>query len=609
MWAMALAVGVTDGVIVKLGVVRFASRIPRNPVIIAILSAVAALVMAPAGTLRRMVVALPGTPGKLRLILAAAWAWSVHRVARAWRVLQERLPQCAPVLAAGLAVGIVTIAIAKGAFVAGGSDSYSYLSQAELWVHGTLRVEQPIMREVPWAHAFVPLGYTLTPDRSAIVPITAPGYPLVMAAFERIGGHRAVFYVVPLLGGLAVWATYVMGRRMAGRMVGLSSALLLATSPPFLFQLMFPMSDVPATSWWSLALALMLFDSRGAAFATGLSTGLAILTRPNLVPVAVAPGLFFLWSAVRERTLTGRAAERAWLFAAGMIPFCVAIAILNTFWYGSPLSNGYNTFDRLYGVQNVWPNLARYPRWLIDTETPIVLLMFVAPFLLPRRAGLDIRDTPRPLAMTWLLFIIAVFGCHVFLIPFDAWWYLRYLLPAFPAMCVLTTMAILSISTRLMRPVRDIATAAVILFLAARGLRYAADHAVFGFQEGERKYVSVGEYVARRLPERAIIMASVHGGSIRYYSGRMTVLWPAIPDTRLDVIIEQFRRLGLHPYLVVEQGEKADFRKRFQDGGDLAALAWPPIAQLRHRSAVEIYDLVDRQPVADGRHESTEIID
>ena len=177
LWAIALALGVTDGVIVELGVVRFTSRIPRNPVIIATLSAMAALVLAPAGTLRRMVVALPGTLGKLRLILATAWAWSVHRVARRWRVLQERLPQCAPVLAAGLAAGTITVAIAKGAFVAGGSDSYSYLSQAELWVHGTLRVEQPIMREVSWARAFAPLGYTLTPDRSAIVPITAPGYP------------------------------------------------------------------------------------------------------------------------------------------------------------------------------------------------------------------------------------------------------------------------------------------------------------------------------------------------------------------------------------------------------------------------------------------------
>ena len=396
---------------------------------------------------------------------------------------------------------------------------------------------------------------------------------------------------------------------MAGRLVGLSAAALLATSPSFLLQVMSPMSDVPATGWWSLALVLMLLGSRGAAFAAGLSAGFAILTRPNLVPLAVIPGLFLVWSAVRERTLTGRAAQRVWLFAAGTLPFCLAVASLNTFWYGAPLSNGYAPLDRLYDVKNVWLNLARYPRWLIDAQTPVVLLMFVAPFLLPRRADGDIGDAPRRVAVAWLLFIIAVFGCHVLLTPFDAWWYLRYLLPAFPAMYVLTSVAILSISTRLMRPLRDIATIVVIVLLAARGLRYAYDNLVFDFQASQKKFVSVGEYVARRLPQHAIVFAHMHSGSIRYYSGRTTVLWSAIPETELGVIVEQFRRLGLHPYLVIERGEKVDFRQQFQHGSDLAALDWPPIAQLHDVPAVEIYDLVDRQPAANGRHDSTEIID
>ena len=63
---------------------------------------------------------------------------------------------------------------------------------------------------------------------------------MVMAVFERVAGSGAVFYVVPLLGGAAVWATYLMGAVTAGPAVGLAAAVLLATSPVFLYQLMTP---------------------------------------------------------------------------------------------------------------------------------------------------------------------------------------------------------------------------------------------------------------------------------------------------------------------------------------------------------------------------------
>src|SRR6185295_3687578 len=116
-------------------------------------------------------------------------------------------------------------------------------------------------------------GYTPAPHGPAIVPVYAPGLPMVMAIFERLAGPQAVFYVVPLLGGVAVWATYLMGTGVAGRMVGLSAAVMLATSPVFLYQLMFPMSDVPVTAWWALCLALLACKRRDASLAAGLIAG------------------------------------------------------------------------------------------------------------------------------------------------------------------------------------------------------------------------------------------------------------------------------------------------------------------------------------------------
>ena len=50
----------------------------------------------------------------------------------------------------------------------------------------------------------------------------APGLPMQMALFESLGGRDAVFYVMPLLAGVAVWATYALGRVPAGGVSALS---------------------------------------------------------------------------------------------------------------------------------------------------------------------------------------------------------------------------------------------------------------------------------------------------------------------------------------------------------------------------------------------------
>ena len=90
-----------------------------------------------------------------------------------------------------------------------------------------------------------------------------------MALFQRLAGARAVFYVVPLLGGLCVWMTSVLGTSVHGRLTGTLAAILVATSPSFLVELMAPASDVAATALWTSTLALALRNSPAAAFAPG----------------------------------------------------------------------------------------------------------------------------------------------------------------------------------------------------------------------------------------------------------------------------------------------------------------------------------------------------
>ena len=105
------------------------------------------------------------------------------------------------------------LGVAYSTTVAGGADAYGYVSQADRWLRGSLKVEQPWSAELPWPSrrwSASPLGYRPIDDEAfwQLVPIYSPGLPLMMAAAKTVGGHAAVFWIVPLCGALLVIATY-----------------------------------------------------------------------------------------------------------------------------------------------------------------------------------------------------------------------------------------------------------------------------------------------------------------------------------------------------------------------------------------------------------------
>jgi hypothetical protein len=529
----------------------------------------------------------------------------------------QRLARVAVVLAVA---AIVIFGVTRGLFVAAAADAYGYVSQADLWARGSPIVHQSFAREMTWPNAaqtLAPLGYrprTADPRDTDIVPTYSPGLPMLMAVFKLAGGPRAVFLVVPLLGGLAVWATYLMGTRLAGSLVGASAAILLAASPTFLFEVVSPTSDVPCTAWWALALAWLMVERRSAAFGAGLATGLAILTRPNLAPLAVIPGAVLVWRAATER-LRGSGgslqATRMLLFAAGSIPACIVVALINRRLYGAPFASGYGPLDALYSWSYLWPNLARYPRWIVQTETVVVLLALVAPFALRAHASAPGREGwPRRLAIVWWCFIAANVLSYIFYLPFDEWWYVRFLMPAYPPLLVLSCAALwrlVSPLTRLAIGANDLAAATVVGAVAWHGVAFSTDRGAQLQWIAEQRYATVGRYIASTLPERAVLISMQHSGGIRYYSGRITVRYDVMRQTDLDLVVEELRRLGYSPYLVLDDWEEPQFRQRFEGQSALAGLDWMPVARLAS-DHVRIYDTADRQAGRPDRQRIPETI-
>jgi hypothetical protein len=473
-------------------------------------------------------------------------------------------------LAAAVASG--ALALAAGSRVAGGADAYGYLSQVDLWTNGSLRVPQPLVQQVPWPSAdwtLSPLGYRPAFDRNGdIVPIYAPGYPLAMALLQVAGGPEARFLVVPLLGAVGVWGTYLLGRRAAGPLAGALSAVWLASSTAFLDSLLVPMSDVPAMTWWLLAILALSSERPAAALAAGLSTSAAILTRPNLAPLAVVLAAPLVWSALRQVVVFGPAARRTILFTLGAVPGCAAIGLLFDSLYGSPFQSGYPRLSEMYAWAHGRANAPNYASWLLETLTPVIVLALVAPWTAARRH-----------ARLTLAFFAVLFATYAFYLEFDSWHYVRFLLPACPLLIVSSAAVVSRGLDRLQRATRATAAVAIGAGLVAWGVTLAANRQVFSIPDGELRYPRVAHFVATRLPERTVAITLQHSGSLRYYANRTTVRYDVLDARWLDRAINVLREQGRSPYLLLEDWEEPAFRDQFSAHSDLGRLDWPPAAE------------------------------
>ena len=117
----------------------------------------------------------------------------------------------------------------------------------------------------------------------------------------------------------------------------------------------------------------------------------------------------------------------------------------------------------------------------------------------------------------------------------------------------------------------------------------------------------IGDAIAQRLPADAVILAMQHSGSVRYYAGREIVRYDLVPPQRLDRLMKRLRRLGHHPYLLLDDWEVPEFRQRFGHRSVLGALDWPPVLELDYVH-VRIWDLTDRARQPPTRQRDTEVL-
>lgn len=513
----------------------------------------------------------------LALLAIAAGA----RVAIGARGGVRRLDSAAICVASlGLLALLVAVAVVYAQHhirVAGGLDSYGYVSSASLLASGRLSEPQRLVSLLPFASASTaaaPLGYVPGPDRQSSVPRFPLGFPAVMAPFTILGA-AAPFFVPLIMALVTIALAYQLGREPGWPLSGLLAAVLAAVDPLVMSYAIQPMSDVPATCWLLAALWLRL-EHPAWPIAAGVCAGMALVTRPALLPAAL----------VLVLVTAGPPLRRSAALAGAVLAFVALQAALNASLYGSAATSGYGTASHMFELSftRLRANTSNFGKWLTYSHSPLFWLLWPA--------ALGVLRHHKP---AWQMSAVAAASAapYLFYLVFDDWESSRFLLPAIVIVVILAARAIARLlaeatgSSGTRRALGAAAVLAIAFGCATASHRFLSREGMYHRGTLEAKYALVGEWFKTHTSDRAVALAGLHSGSIRLYGLRETIRWDEVPAGALAPTLRNLIEEGYEPYLVLDQpSEPPLFTDRFRSEADVK------IEQIARVRVADIYRFV-----------------
>jgi hypothetical protein len=314
-----------------------------------------------------------------------------------------------------------------------------------------------------------------------------------------------------------------------------------------------PTSDVPVMACWATSLVAAMQMSPAAPAFAGAAAALALLIRPNTVPVAIVPLLLVLSASPRTTPRIRRAA----LFIGPVVAAAVLIAALNAVFYGSALTSGYGSLSDLYSIEYVIPNTKQYASWFSSTQTPLAFLWLAAPLL---AAGGSERLR---LLIVTVIYPVLVYAMYAAYLPWHEWWYLRFLLPAFPVVCAAVGAVMVTVVKRFHRS--GVALAAIFVVFASAVVhewRFVRDAGVFRYATDDQRFAMALEF-ANTLPRDAVLVSVAHSGTLNFYTGRDVLRWEVVAPEQLDEALTYLRRHGHTLYFIGDPSEEVAFKSYF----------------------------------------------
>ena len=409
---------------------------------------------------------------------------------------------------------------------AGGADSAGYLSSARLLRHGELLAPvRQLTGHSPVEFgpiAFQPLGFLVRDASGWMVPSYPIGLPLhLVAAAMLVGSSHAVTLVNVVTSVVSGLLLFGLCRRLGISAPGaLAGVVWLWLCPLYLFAALQPMSDLLAVGWSlaTLYCALLARERWPWGFACGMAVAIAVLVRPtNLLlfaPVAVAVG----W---RPRAILA-------IGAAGL-PGVLVFGYYNWRVYGAPLTTGYGDVTSAFSSQFVTHNLAHFSQWIPALLTPLILLACAAPFI--RRA----RQRGFAMLAVWFAILTGFYAFYYH--SGETWWYLRFILPAFPT-AIIAALLVAETGWRALPARAWTPVLAGLVVLGAVGeIRQIRQLDILAIEPQERTYPDAAQWAQRHLPQKAAVFCLQVSGAFIYYTEFMVVRWDLVAPEKYPTLL------------------------------------------------------------------------
>jgi hypothetical protein len=440
--------------------------------------------------------------------------------------------------------------------VAGGSDSSGYMNSARLFAAGQVRSELRVPAEfavVPLNRRhFAPAGFDSFPVHQDLAPSYPTGYPLHLALGARLLGWQIGPSVVQLLAALAAVVLCYRTARELGLHFALAGAgaAMLAASPVFIFTSIQALSDTLATTWTVAALFCALRGRTSNRWAAGCGTALAVAVLVRPTNAMIAPALV---------VLLGFDLRRLGWFVLGGVPGALWFGLYNHYVYGGALRSGYGDIFTAFALEYGWPTAVHFTKWLA-VFLPAVMLGL--PF-----AALAHRDTRHRELLGLGLLFASVTGLYLFCAySHDSWPYLRYILPALPALILAGLLGVEALArgpaARWPRAFRPVVALVLTIWAVGNSWHWNRKLSVFLVPVYERAYEEAAQLLRRHAPENALVVCCNISGTIYYYTNMPALLFDSVEPDEFVRYVALARNAGRPIYAAIFDIEEEDSIRR-----------------------------------------------
>lgn len=488
--------------------------------------------------------------------------------------------KCAWLAALLLSLGYTWVIGSHARGIAGGSDASGYYNSARLLAAGrTHLAARPLPGVDPAAYPrelTVPLGFRPGEGHDTLVPTYPPGLPLHMMLVAPLSGWETAGAAVNTLAAgaaLLLLVAVTTGLSMSPWW-GLAAALVFAANPLSLHFYTWLMSDGLTATWTLAAMAAALAARRRTAWAAaaGAAVGMAVLIR--LTGIMVLPAVLLALPLRR----------RAWFaLVAGGLPAAAFLAAYNALTYRSVVATGYVGHGSKFAWVHVVPTLGHYLTWLGVFLSPLLVLAWLGVLALAVK-----RDRVAVLLAMWALPLLGLYAAYPH--TRETWWYLRFILPALPALIVGALWVVQRLAQAWQRPshprwlrsaVPVALAVATVVWPVASSLRFAREHAVLDIAAGDHEYSRAIAWMEGQVPDGVPILCMQLSGALIAYSERALIRYDTTDPSRLQRVVSSLRTRGIEPHALLFEFEVESFLARLpepwvQVGTSGRASLWRP---------------------------------